>query len=71
MVLAGVQVRVESDHTAQHQLSICLLAPGLYSMYVYNVQQGMGEGGFHSTTETLHKSCEGVLAIKPLYVLAE
>ena len=38
-ILAGVQLETGPHSSAQHAVTPCFLAPGIYSLYAYDVHQ--------------------------------
>ena len=69
---AGLQLEAAAHSSIQHSVSICFLAPGIYSLYTYDVHQLDDH-----TAEDLHQqavnasSTEGITAVCPAYFIVQ
>lgn len=69
--LAGVQTYIPAHTSAQHHFDVCLLAPGLYSLYSYDVQLQLKHESTQSNSNPVQPHPDGVTAISPAYLVAE
>lgn len=63
-------MEVASKSSAQHSVSPCFLAPGIYSLYAYDVHQLLDSSALQSQREAT-ASAASVTAISPAYFIIE
>ncbi|KAL0049175.1 hypothetical protein WJX82_008170 [Trebouxia sp. C0006] len=74
---SGLQLKVQSQSTIQHPVSLCFLSPGIYSLYAYDVHQlsdhakPSEEPTQQSADMPSHASSLGVTAVNAAYFLVE
>ncbi len=74
---AGLQLEVGAHCTLQHPLSLCFLAPGIYSLYAYDVHQLSDQAvpseqiRQHAADIPQPDNSLGVTAVNAVYFLVE
>lgn len=67
---AGVCLDVAANSSAQHSIAMCFLAPGIYSLYAYDVHQLSDQSSVPTHRETI-ASAGNLIAVSPVYFIAE
>lgn len=67
---AGVCLDVAPNSSAQHSIAACFLAPGIYSLYAYDVHQLLDQFSVPTQRETI-ASAKNLIAVSPAYFIVE
>ena len=67
---AGVCLEVAPNSSAQHPIAPCFLAPGIYSLYAYDVHQLLYQSSVPTHQEAL-ASPGSLVAVSPAYFIVE
>lgn len=71
---AGVQLDIARHSSAEHSITPCFLAPGIYSLYAYDVHQLMNQSSELSRQDAVAPPGSGsgtVAAVSPAYFIVE
>lgn len=71
LLSAGLQLDVLPHSTAQHSMSLCFLAQGVYTLYAYDIHQSPENNAANQSGATERKSFLGVTAVSQAYFLVE
>ena len=69
-VHAGVCLDVAPNSSAQHPIAPCFLAPGIYSLYAYDVHQLSDQSSVLTHREAF-ASAGSLIAVSPAYFIVE
>lgn len=71
---AGVQLDIAPHSSAEHSINPCFLAPGIYSLYAYDVHQLSSQSSAQPCREAVASPGAGtgtVIAVSPAYFIVE
>ena len=67
---AGVRLDVDPSSSAQHPIAPCFLAPGIYSLYAFDVHQLLDQSSVQAKREAI-ASAGNLIAVSPAYFIVE
>lgn len=66
----GVRLDVPPNSSAQHPIATCFLAPGIYSLYAFDVHQLLEQSSVQTHREAI-ASAGNLIAVSPVYFIVE